>query len=83
MKYISIVILREKRFGRCTTYSCRKNYYVEFHHFMKKKKKKIDADENYKTPEKLSKINGNTWVLQRHCSSKVGICHLRRYYACF
>ena len=44
MKYISIVFLREKRFGRCTTYSSRKNYYVEFHHFMKKKK--IDADEN-------------------------------------
>ena len=51
--------------------------------FYEKKKKKIDADENYKTPEKLSKINGNTWVLQRHCSSKVGICQLRLYYACF
>ena len=27
-------------FGRSTNYSCRKNGYVEFHHFMKKKKKK-------------------------------------------
>ena len=79
MNYISIVFLREKMFGRSTTYSCRKNYYEEFHHFMKK----IDADEIYKTPAKLSKISGNTWVLQRHCSSKVGICQLRLYYACF
>ena len=27
-------------FGRSTNYSCRKNGYVEFHHFMKKKQVK-------------------------------------------
>ena len=36
-------------FGRSTAYSCRKNGYVEFHHFMKK----IDTGEDQKTPAKL------------------------------
>ena len=37
-------------FGRSTTYSCRKNGDVEFHHFMKK----IDTGEDSKTPANLS-----------------------------
>ena len=38
VKYIiSIVFLWEKMFGRSTAYSCQKNGYVEFPHFMTKK----------------------------------------------
>ena len=33
------VKLREKNFGRTAAYLCRTNVFIEFHHFMKKKKK--------------------------------------------
>ena len=59
IKHISIVFLWEKMFGRNTTYSCRKNCYVKFHHFMKKKEKRnIDTGKTKKFQQNLFKSVG-------------------------
>ena len=37
--------VRKKKLVRSTAYSCRTNIFIEFHHVIKKKKKKIDTGE--------------------------------------